>query len=104
MQITEDDLIFEISDDELLVAVEKFLTIQAHNFEYARYKGIPVDPESIAMYGDWVEYWRRLRVGQSLSLFDVKDICGSGCTVQVVASKPKSKYLVKLNPNIEEWS
>jgi len=104
MQITEDDLIFEISDDELLVAVEKFLTIQAHNFDYARRKGIHVDPESIAIYGDWVEYWRRLRVGQKLSLRDVKDICGSACTVQEIGTKPKSKYLVKLNPNIEEWS
>jgi len=104
MQITEDDLIFEISDNELLIAVEKFLGIQAHNFEYARYKGISIDPESIAIYGDWVEYWRRLRFGQSLSLSDIKDICGSACTVQVIASSPKSKYLVKLNPNIEEWA
>jgi len=103
MQITENDLIFELTDTELLSAVEKFLSIQANNFDYARYKGIQIDLESIAIYCDWCYYWYRLKNGKSLTLNEVKAICGSACTVQIIVSNGKSKYLIGINPNMEEW-
>jgi len=103
MKITEQDYIFETSDEDLLKAVEKFLSIQGNNFEYARHKKMAIDPESIAIYNDWVNYWYKLRTGKKLCLFELKDICGFNCTVQIVGDDADRRYLIKINPNMEEW-
>jgi len=105
VNFSPEDWIFTATDHDLISAVEKYLSIQGTNLEFARRRGETVPLEVVDEYHEWVTYWYKLRSGKKLCLSELQSICGFECVVQILEDRDGSrKYLIKFNPDFSAYA